>query len=308
MYETNSLGREFAKRILKLRSRPNWLLVTLIIACVSVAESIPLSLNFMLRTGSAWLAFGLSTTSVILLGELVPHALVSVFVLEVGGRAFWFLKCLMWFLAVPACIPAYALRRFKRWRGRNQDEKEGLLEVDEMMEFLRLHQHSSGYGGTWTDNCGSMMRAVLSCQDRMIVNDVRPWTFIKLLDVNEQLDAIALANIWSCNDPYVLVVKNTASEIPGHWGEQDAEDQTIVQDIEHNSMLGGALLPKVFVRSSSIFTVNIETLITFQDFIRPKVEQEAINIPELPLRRVPIVQANCSIHKLTALLTVGRHP
>ena len=233
-----------------IRSRPNWLLVTLIIVSVMIGEGVPLSMSYLMPTRSSWLTFLISTTTIALFGELIPQALVPMFSLEIGGRAFWFLRFLMWIFAVPACIPAYGLRRLRRWRGKmHSDKRDGILDVDEMREFIRLHIRSCGNGGSLTDECGSLVRAVLSGQCKTIAEYVRPWTYFTTLDVNEQLDAIVLANAWSRNDPYVLVVKNTITEIRAHVSEEDDlkdRDKSTKQDAQNNFMLCGILLSKVF--------------------------------------------------------------
>lgn len=134
--------------------------------------------------------------------------------------------------------------------------RDGILEVDEIMEFVRLHQHSSGHGGPLTDICGSIIHAVLSCQERMIFEDIRPWTYYTFLDVNQQLDATALVNMWSCNDPYILVVKNTPPESRARLSEEDklkAGDEATEQDAKHEFMLCGILLSKVFYLLTSNF-------------------------------------------------------
>lgn len=255
--ETNSLSRKFAKRILTIRSHPNWLLVTLIITSVMVAQGLPWTLSFLKPSMPPWTSFFFSTTSVVLLGEIMPQALVPPWILEVGGRAFWFLRCLMWILAVPACIPAYALRKAREWRGTKYlDRRDGILDLDEMIEFVRLHQHGCGYSGPLTDECGSLVRAVLSGQHRLIVDDVRPWIHFTILDVNAQLDAMVLEHIWSCNDPYILVVKNTITEIRPCLGEEEGsqgKNKPPEQLATHEFILYGLLLQRVL----SLRTIEI---------------------------------------------------
>ena len=45
-----------------------------------------------------------------------------------------------------------------------------------------------------------------------------------------------------------------------------------------------------------------------QDFVYFNLEQETIRLVDLPLRQVPIVQANCSTYKLLSLLNRTGHP
>lgn len=216
-----------------------------------------MTLSYIMPSISSWMTFFLSTTTVTLIGEILPQALVPLWILEVGGRSIWFLRCLMWILAVPACIPAYALRKARDWHGRkHSDKRDGVLELDELMEFVRLHQHCCGHSGPLTDECGSLVRAVLSSQRRMILDEVKPWRYLTILDVNVQLDAMVLENIWSWNDPYVLVVKNTITEGCSHSGDEDEseeEDGPTLQVAENDFMQYGVLLRRVHYP----FTINI---------------------------------------------------
>jgi CBS domain containing-hemolysin-like protein len=140
-----------------------------------VAEGLPLVLNRILPSRAPWVPYLISTTAIALFGEIMPQAIMPLYILEIGGRTMWFLKCVMWILAIPACIPAYGLRRFRRWRERDQPEKaDGIMEADEILEFIRLHEQSKCYGGPLTDECGTMVRALISGQQRMVGQVVRP--------------------------------------------------------------------------------------------------------------------------------------
>ena len=123
-----------------------------------------------------------------------------------------------------------------------------MLDLKELSEFVRLHQHCCGLSGPLTDECGSLVRAILSSQRRMILDDVQPWRYLTILDVNAQLDAMVLENIWSWDDPYVLVVKNTVTEVRSHSGEEDEseeEDEPTLQVVENDFMQYGVLLRRV---------------------------------------------------------------
>lgn len=210
-----------------------------------------MTLSYMMPTISTWMTFFLSTTAITLIGEILPQAVVPLWILEVGGRSVWFLRCLMWILAIPACIPAYALRTARGWRGRKHaDRRDGILDLDELMEFVRLHQISCGLSGPLTDECGSLVRAVISSQQRTILDDVRPWRYLTFLDVNAELDATVLENIWNSNDPYVMVVKNSITEVRSCSGEEEntevGDNNPTQQPARNGFMRYNILLRRVF--------------------------------------------------------------
>lgn len=240
-----------------IRDRPNWLLVTLIITSVLIAQALPMTLSYMMPSISTWMTFFLSTTAVTLIGEILPQAVVPLWILEIGGRSVWFLRVLMWILAIPACIPAWALKTARGWRGKKHtDRRDGVLELDELIEFVRLHQTSCDFSGPLTDECGSLARAVLSSQQRTILDDVRPWMYLTCLDFNAELDVTVLENIWNSNDPYVMVVKNTVTEVDSCSGEEEnpnVADNAMQQAARNELLRYNILLRRVF----NLLTIDV---------------------------------------------------
>lgn len=233
-----------------VRDRPNWLLVTLIITSVLIAQALPISLSYMMPSISTWMTFFLSTTAITLIGEILPQAVVPLWILEIGGRSVWFLRVLMWVLAIPAFLPACALRIARQWRGKKHaDRRDGVLDLDELVEFVKLHQISCDLNGPLTDECGSLVRAVLSSQQQTILDDVKPWMYLTYLDVNAELDATVLENIWDSNDPYIMLVKNTVTEVGSCSGQEENLDvgDNPLQQVSGNGFLRyNILLRRVF--------------------------------------------------------------
>ena len=163
----------------------------------------------------------------------------------------------MWILAIPACIPACALRIARGWRGRKHaDRRDGVLDLDELIEFVRLHQISCDFSGPLTDECGSLVRALLSSQQRTILDDVRPWMYLTCLDFNAELDATILENVWNSNDLYVMVVKNKVTEVDSSSGEEenpDVEDNPMQQAARNEFLRYNILLRRVF----NLLTIHV---------------------------------------------------
>ena len=214
-----------------------------------VAEGLPLVLVYVLPSRAPWTSFAISTTAIALFGEIMPQAIMPLYVLEIGGRTMWFLKCIMWILAIPACIPAYALSRFKSWRNRENPEKtDGILEEDELVEFMRLHEQSQCHGGPLTDDCGSMVRAVLLGQHRIAIEDVRPISHVKVADANASMDVSTLTNLRSGKDPYLLVLKAMKTQaISDQEDDLKAEDKAQAQDTKLLFDLEGILCSRVLI-------------------------------------------------------------
>ena len=116
------------------------------------------------RAGSVE-SFLISTVVVSFVGQIIPQAILPLYILEATGRFVWILRLLMYVLAVPAAIPAYGLRLLKRWRLRDRSgDMEGLLSTEELLEFVRLHEKGENMGGRLDDDLGKMIRSLLQKQ------------------------------------------------------------------------------------------------------------------------------------------------
>lgn len=155
--------RKFAGKVLKVRNRPNWMLLSLLAVSAAIAEALPFFWSHLLEASlkNSYLA----TNVVILVSQVGPTFVMPVFHLEVSGRFTWLVRCVMWLSAPATVLPAYALRRLKQWRKRGQQaHMDGILPLNELTEFIHLHEKGQGYGGTLDDRVGKMMRNLLEGQ------------------------------------------------------------------------------------------------------------------------------------------------
>ncbi|CAN7990635.1 unnamed protein product [Ixodes hexagonus] len=85
--------REFARKILPLRRRGNYLLCSLVLGNVCVNSSFTILLDAMLSSGPV--AILLSTLGIVLLGEIIPQAICSRYGLAIGARTILITKLFM---------------------------------------------------------------------------------------------------------------------------------------------------------------------------------------------------------------------
>ena len=172
-----------------------------------VAEGLPLILDHLFRPGS-YVAFTLSTVAVALLGEIIPQSIMPLYILDIGGRCTWLVKTIMWLMAPIAGPLAYALRAFKKWQIRREPNKvDGILEMDGLVEFVRLHERSEENGGGLIEDTGFFVRTMMENQDGVVGQDVRPWSAVTLVNAASLVSPKIFERVRSCSDPYVLVVK-----------------------------------------------------------------------------------------------------
>lgn len=155
--------RIFAGKVLKVRNRPDWLLLSLVAVSVAIAEVLPLFWNHLFVGGS--IPSYVATNLVILVSQVGPTFVMPVFHLEISGRFTWFVRLIMWFSAPVTVAPAYALRRFRKWRKRGQQARmDGLLPLDELIEYIHLHEKGQGCGGTLDNHVGKAIRTLMEEQ------------------------------------------------------------------------------------------------------------------------------------------------
>lgn len=130
---------------------------------VAIAEVLPLFWNHLFASGS--LSSYVATNFVILVSQVGPTFVMPVFHLEISGRFTWFVRLAMWFSAPVTVVPAYALGRFRKWRKRGQQARmDGLLPLDELIEYIHLHEKGQGWGGTLDDHVGRAIRTLMEEQ------------------------------------------------------------------------------------------------------------------------------------------------
>ena len=107
----------------------------------------------------------ITTSVVIMVSQVGPTFVMPVFHLEVSGRFTWLVRSIMWLSAPVTVLPAYALQQLRKWRKRGQQpHMDGLLPLNELIEFIHLHEKGQGYGGTLDDDVGKAITDLLRGQ------------------------------------------------------------------------------------------------------------------------------------------------
>ena len=154
---------------MKVRNRPNWLLLSLVAMSVAIAEVLPFFWAHLFMSGSSYSY--IASNIVICVSQVGPTLVMPIFHLEISGRFTWLVRFFMWLSLPVTLIPAYALHQFRRWRKRGQPTRiDGLLPPNELIEFIHLHETSSGFGGMVNDHVGKAMRSLLEEQIAMEVS------------------------------------------------------------------------------------------------------------------------------------------
>ena len=88
----------------------------------------------------------------------------------------------MWLMAIPAAPFAYPLRLLQRWKNRHHPyQMDGILAMDELIEFIRIHEKGEGLGGRLEDGTGCMLRMIMVQQE-----GVKHWKSVIVLSSDSQ--------------------------------------------------------------------------------------------------------------------------
>lgn len=157
--------RKHARRILALRNRPHWLMVSLVFASVGLAEALPVLVNHIFPPNS-WVAYFGCTFAVAIFGTIIPQTLVQVYLLELAGRLVWLIRLVMYAMIIPSAPFAYALRRIRRFRKRHDPpgKVDGIMSLPEVIEYIDIHAKGTGFGGDIEDSVAGAIKTLIQQQ------------------------------------------------------------------------------------------------------------------------------------------------
>ena len=85
-----------ARRLLPIVAQPNWVLTTLVIVNTVAGMALPLCLDRLVNVA---VALVLSTTAIVIFGEIIPQAVCSRYGMTIGGHSAPVVRALMWLTA-----------------------------------------------------------------------------------------------------------------------------------------------------------------------------------------------------------------
>lgn len=122
-----------AQKVLKLMQRGrHWVLVVLLLGNVVINESLPIFLDGAIGGGIA--AVVISTTAIVIFGEIIPQAVSVRYGLAIGARCAPFVLCLMYLFA-PIAYPTAKLLDYALGQNEAHTYKKA-----ELKSFLQFHR------------------------------------------------------------------------------------------------------------------------------------------------------------------------
>ncbi|KAL7422796.1 hypothetical protein Q5752_002092 [Cryptotrichosporon argae] len=177
--------RKAANRVLKLLNRGrHWVLVVLLLGNVIVNESLPIFLDDILGGGIA--AVVVSTTMIVIFGEIIPQAVCVRYGLAIGGACAPLVLGLMWLFA-PIAYPIAMLLDYVLGRDEGHTYKKA-----ELKSFLQFHREGQE---PLRDDEIAILNGVLSLNDKRVNEIMTPIADCLILPADQVLDHDAIDQI-----------------------------------------------------------------------------------------------------------------
>ncbi|BGO92047.1 hypothetical protein BJY59DRAFT_689517 [Rhodotorula toruloides] len=171
--------RKDATKVMKLLEKGrHWVLVVLLLSNVVVNESLPIFLDSILGGGLG--AIALSTTLIVIFGEVIPQSVCARYGLRIGAKAAPFVLALM-YLEFPIAYPIAKLL------DRLLGEEQGVTyKKAELKTFVGLHKQFGEE--TLNDDEVTIISSVLELGDKSVSDIMTPLEDIFSLPSDTKLD------------------------------------------------------------------------------------------------------------------------
>uniref|UniRef100_A0A383WEM1 CNNM transmembrane domain-containing protein n=1 Tax=Tetradesmus obliquus TaxID=3088 RepID=A0A383WEM1_TETOB len=176
---------KFARRLLPLISNPHWVLSTLVICNTAAGMALPLCLDRLVNVG---VALVLSTTAIVLFGEILPQAVCSRYGLSIGGHAAPVVRLLMW-LTAPVSWP---ISKGLDWMLGKENVTFGKRQIRALVD---LHRESTGLGGPLNEEEFHVIQGVLDLGSKTGRKAMTPLEAAFMLSTDDVIDRPTLRRI-----------------------------------------------------------------------------------------------------------------
>ncbi len=287
-----NLGDRDARRIYPVRKRGNQLLCTLLLGNVAVNSTLSIFLGTIVSGVSAG---AVSTSLIVLFGEIVPMAIFSRYALKIGARAIWLVKIFL-FVLYPIAYPLSRLLDMTLGA-----EMPTVWSKQELQEIIKFHEDRPE--SSVDANEERIILGALSYSDKIAADIMTPRSVLFSLEVNATLDNKTLSEVKANGFTRIPVYRDKPDNIIGLLYAKDliaVEPGSSVSDVyRHDKVLIipetkklGTLMNELLQSRNHLAIVYDEYgmlvgIVTLEDIVEEimKVEivDEADNIVDLRL-------------------------
>ncbi|KAJ1514866.1 hypothetical protein HMI54_013324 [Coelomomyces lativittatus] len=177
----------YATLIKPIRKQGHWLLVTLLLANVIVNETLPILTDTL--WGGGWPAVMISTTLIVIFGEIIPQAICSRYGLAIGANFRWVVQFLM-ILFSPIAYPISKLLDYSLGKTKGYTYKRAELKA-----LVALHEKSEAHFGPLNTDEVTIIKAVLELRDKNVRTIMTPLEDTYMLSTEQLLDETKIQEI-----------------------------------------------------------------------------------------------------------------
>ncbi|GBF96396.1 hypothetical protein Rsub_09195 [Raphidocelis subcapitata] len=174
--------RRMAARLAPIVKYPHWVLATLVIFNTVSSVALPLCMD---RLVSSLVALIVSSTAIVLFGEIMPQAVCSRHGLSIGGTMAPMVRVLMW-LTAPLSWPIGWLLDWLL------GTKGGIFGRRQLMALVDLHRTSTGMGGPLADDEFNVILGALDMTSKTAASNMTPLEKVFMLSTDDSLDKATL--------------------------------------------------------------------------------------------------------------------
>lgn len=244
-----SLGDKDAAKVYEVRKRGNLLLCTLLVGNVAVNAAIAI---FLGSIASGLMAGLISTSLIVIFGEIAPQAVFSRFALMLGARTAWLVKIFILVL-FPVCWPiAWVLNRTLG------EELATIYSKQELMKIIEEHEESKESDVKVEEE--RIVKGALTFSDKKVKDVMTPRSVVFTMESSQKIT----------NDLLNTIRETGYSRIPIYTEKTD----NIIGILHLPQLLGERSMGKSVgkIADTEVFFVNESKLLgtVFEAFLRTR--------------------------------------
>jgi metal transporter CNNM len=301
----NTKDSIYARSILPIRKKGNQLLCTLLLGNVLVNSSLSI---IMANITSGVIGLVLSTTVIVIFGEIIPQSTCSKYSLLIGYKTRWITHFLL-IILFPIAFPlSFILNKFFG------DEVGMIYSNTELKKLVKIHETEQL--AELQTNVANIMTGALNLETKFVQDVMMPWDNVYKININDRLNFETLLEIFKKGYSRIPVFSDNSKkdlEIVGILFVKelillDPEDEipvsSIINTFEHqilkvatdyklNVMLNDfcsgkghiAIVKEKIANNMGLFTEKYVGILTLEDLLESILQVDIIDETDIALDR-----------------------
>lgn len=301
----NTKDSIYARSILPIRKKGNQLLCTLLLGNVLVNSSLSI---IMANITSGVIGLVLSTTVIVIFGEIIPQSTCSKYSLLIGYKTRWITHFLL-IILFPIAFPlSFILNKFFG------NEVGMIYSNTELKKLVKIHETEQL--AELQTNVANIMTGALNLETKFVQDVMMPWDNVYKININDRLNFETLLEIFKKGYSRIPVFSDNSKkdlEIVGILFVKelillDPEDEipvsSIINTFEHqilkvatdyklNVMLNDfcsgkghiAIVKEKIANNMGLFTEKYVGILTLEDLLESILQVDIIDETDIALDR-----------------------